>query len=688
MSNINGWLTPIQRIGLLLTLSGIFVSAQATTDCSVVTEIPKAECEDLMLLYNNTSGLNWSDRATNNWNVTNTPCSWTGITCLTGHVIQVVRDRTNLSGSIPDFQNLAYLQILYLTSNPFLNGTIPNFSGLPRLEDLVLMDNRLTGAIPDFDKLPKVRNLRLHFNRLTGTIPDFHWLPNMSLLDLSHNQLTGSIPDFGHMPYLRSLYLTDNKLSGSIPNFSRIPLLWNLALTNNPLSGSIPDFSALKELQTLFLQNDQLTGTIPTFSNSTNLQHLYLENNQLSGSIPDFQLPKLMYLYLGKNQLTGPIPNFSGMENLRMFSAFENQLSGAIPQFTHTPYLQGLWFTNNQLSGALPDFKSLPNLWSLRLSYNQLTGTIPDLSGFPQLAAVSVDHNQLCGEIPASLAALKLSSSVIVEVASNHLTTANPTLITFLNKKDPGWEKTQTPVATCTNPETCLIYGLYDDGKLNDSQFFTINPDKQFEIQLLGPRHVGYDLEAMDIQPQTRELYASSGANPAPGLKPGHLYRVNQADGTLTPVCNTGLSEVSAMSFQPRDYTLWVWANGKGLFTIDFNQIQNGVCQKTEIIASKAKVKGFTWNNEGSVLYGATGTVLYKYEKGIVTQVCNDFPPQTGALEMLADGLLLFSSHNNRDNSIHSFDLDSCSVKESALLPMEMPYADVESLIWKCSFRP
>jgi len=52
---------------------------QAATDCAVVTEIPVAECETLIALYNNTDGEHWSDNT--GWNVTNTPCSWYGITC-------------------------------------------------------------------------------------------------------------------------------------------------------------------------------------------------------------------------------------------------------------------------------------------------------------------------------------------------------------------------------------------------------------------------------------------------------------------------------------------------------------------------------------------------------------------------------------------------------------------------------
>ena len=59
--------------------------AQAATDCNAVTEISTAECKFLLELYNSTDGANWKNNE--GWNVTNTPCSWWGISCGNGGVI-------------------------------------------------------------------------------------------------------------------------------------------------------------------------------------------------------------------------------------------------------------------------------------------------------------------------------------------------------------------------------------------------------------------------------------------------------------------------------------------------------------------------------------------------------------------------------------------------------------------------
>ena len=84
------WLVTIFcNLSWLLTVS-------AATDCTVVTEISPTECQTLINFYNSTNGPSWSDNATNNWNVTNTPCSWAGITCINAHVIGIDRDDKNL----------------------------------------------------------------------------------------------------------------------------------------------------------------------------------------------------------------------------------------------------------------------------------------------------------------------------------------------------------------------------------------------------------------------------------------------------------------------------------------------------------------------------------------------------------------------------------------------------------------
>jgi Leucine-rich repeat (LRR) protein len=104
----------------------------AATNCKVVTEISQTECETLIALYNSTAGPNWTDKDTNNWNVTNTPCSWTGITCGSGHITKITENSHNLISIIPDLSALTQLRELELSNNQ-LSGPIPNLSALTQL---------------------------------------------------------------------------------------------------------------------------------------------------------------------------------------------------------------------------------------------------------------------------------------------------------------------------------------------------------------------------------------------------------------------------------------------------------------------------------------------------------------------------------------------------------------------------
>ena len=108
----------------------------AATDCTQVTEIPQIECNALIAFYNSTDGPNWRNKT--GWNVTNTPCSWYGVFCVSGHVYKITLSSNRLRGSIPaELGNLSDLQVLFLRDNQ-LSGSIPvklgNLSSLRWLE--------------------------------------------------------------------------------------------------------------------------------------------------------------------------------------------------------------------------------------------------------------------------------------------------------------------------------------------------------------------------------------------------------------------------------------------------------------------------------------------------------------------------------------------------------------------------
>ena len=205
-----------------------------------------------------------------------------------------------------------------------------------------------------------------------------------------------------------------------------------LNLIYNNLSGTIPaSISDLEGLQYLDLSGNNLTGSIPPELGSlTNLSYLSLYSNQLSGSIPSEigSLTNLQTLMLFQNQLSGPIPAaLGGLSGLFICHLGENQLSGPIPA---------------ALSG-------LTGAQQIVLSSNRLTGPIPaELGGLTGLTYLYLNGNQLSGSIPTALTGMVSMEPGGLNLGYNALYASNPTLVAFLNTKNPGWASTQTITPT------------------------------------------------------------------------------------------------------------------------------------------------------------------------------------------------------------------------------------------------
>ncbi len=331
------WTATIGVVAMLLLLFSLFIpsggiqaQSQPESDfsCASVFEIPESECQALVDFYDTTDGENWYYN--DGWKQTNTPCSWAGVSCRSGHVSELHLEINGLRGPLSDFAQLPFLQQLVLSSNE-LTGNIPDFP-LPLLWKLDLSDNPLSGQIPDFLYLERLKSLHVGEDHLVGEIPDFSHLSKLEELWVDMNQLNGPIPDFSNLPKLRTFEALYNEFDGDVPDFSNLGDLTYLGLEYNQLSGSIPDFHNLSNLQTLNLAHNRLTGPVPDFTNLPDLVELYLDNNHLTGVIPDFSnLPNLSSLLLGENRFEGNIPAFDSLTNLDELYLEKNQLDGVIP---------------------------------------------------------------------------------------------------------------------------------------------------------------------------------------------------------------------------------------------------------------------------------------------------------------------------------------------------------------------
>jgi len=313
------------------------VRAQCGFDCGDVSEIPRAQCEALVALYEATDGDNWVDNT--GWLVTNTPCAWHGIGCLGGNVTRLHLRHNQLSGPIPpQIGNLSGLEWLFVPHNQ-LSGHIPAEIGkISALGALILWNNQLSGPIP-----PEIGNLTA-----------------LTLLHLGHNQLSGTIPpEIGNLTALTDLHLGGNQLSGPIPSqIGNLTALTDLMLGPNQLSGPIPSqISSLTALTTLGLGGNQLSGPIPPeIGNLTALTRLSLSRNQLSGELPVAltHLTELLEFYFNDTDLcvppSGPVPEWlSAIDNVQGTGLICN---GMDVDIGFRPYPHGYGFDN--WGGAYP----------------------------------------------------------------------------------------------------------------------------------------------------------------------------------------------------------------------------------------------------------------------------------------------------------------------------------------------
>jgi DNA-binding SARP family transcriptional activator/Leucine-rich repeat (LRR) protein len=307
--------------------------------------IPQTEYQALVTLYNETAGSGWKEAG--GWLSDSTPCTWFGVTCSRGSVVELNLPDNNLSGNIP----------------------------------------------PQIGQLTSLHALNLEFNQLRGSIPpELGGLSDLESLSLVGNsQLSGMIPpELGHLTHLRILTLSRcgwrTQLSGSIPpELGNLTRLVELELCDSLVSGPIPsELGNLTNLVTLNLENNRLSGSLPPeLGNLTHLHHLYLSDNLIGESIPSQlgNLSNLTVMVFTNNQLSGPLPpELGNLVNLESLALQGNQfLSGPIPpEIGRLSNLRLLDLNSNQFSGNLPtELGNLSNLRTLIISWNPLSGPLP-----------------------------------------------------------------------------------------------------------------------------------------------------------------------------------------------------------------------------------------------------------------------------------------------------------------------
>ena len=223
---------------------------------------------------------------------------------------------------------------------------------------------------------------------------------------------------------------------------------------------------------------------------------------------------------------------------------------------------------------------------------------------------------------------------------------------------------------------SCLLYGVQDQA-LNDSILFAYDPNEK-TTKKIGEVCPGCDIESLAIHPMTNEIYVGSGDD-AVGHPKGHLYKVNPITGELHSIGDTGFSGISSLAFDDQG-TLWAWAKGQGLVTLDIN-----VAQGELKFASLLELADLSWDTMQKVLYGVVGKELWSYSPTTneVNKVCENLPVKTEAIrvlpsQFLPEGMVLLGAHENKQLTLQVFDLASCQPVTN--LDIFTGYGDVEGL--------
>lgn len=261
-----------------LTLKGTHMMRTQQNDVYLeLEEVPNAQRDMLMKLYEALGGDQWASSKKKNWASDEDIATWGGVTVVNDAIVALNLNGFGLKGEMPaSISDFTLLERLNIGSNPKLTGAIPEEVGqLVNLTTFLADTTGLNKALPaSMGALTKLTKLVIGNNSIPGTIPA-EW---SGMTALTHFQMTGTQMT---MPIPETLFTSWKHLS-----------VWNLS-NNSKMTGSLP--AALGNLTTdaksLSIQWQQcnFTGGVPAEWGQLPAvcDQLYIYNNKLTEDLPD-----------------------------------------------------------------------------------------------------------------------------------------------------------------------------------------------------------------------------------------------------------------------------------------------------------------------------------------------------------------------------------------------------------------
>ncbi|MEM7532538.1 MAG: fibronectin type III domain-containing protein [Chloroflexota bacterium] len=315
--------------------------------CDAVSEIPQAECDALVSIYDSTNGPGWTMTA-NQWLETTTPCGWMGVTCEGGRVTKL------------DLSN---------NGNGYgLTGGLPaEIGSLTQLKELALRGNQLGAAA--------LTRTQRSISQFTGLPPDIGNLLHLQLLDVGDTNLSDENlpPQIGNLDKLTQLLLDNNGLSSLPPQLGQLSLLQELQLQQNRLTELPSELGNLDQLTLLQISQNQLTTLPPSLSELPKLEELLFDNNPIENPAEIQPPPALKTLDLsrtGMTEISEKVLNASGLTALIVDHNAIEFIPAGINRLSN---LETLSLKGNRVSTLPSEIMQLTKLTTLDVSFNKMT---------------------------------------------------------------------------------------------------------------------------------------------------------------------------------------------------------------------------------------------------------------------------------------------------------------------------